>query len=85
MSQIMDIGGIRDRSQQCILDCWWKDQRFDYNVGGELIYRGAHSEPSADVGDANWAVWKLTYVSGAITRIEGPLVGSWTGRAALSW
>ena len=33
----------------------------------------------------NWVIWKYTYVTGALTKIEGPLVGTWDGRGALDW
>jgi hypothetical protein len=63
----------------------WKDQLFDYNIGGELIYKGANTVHDADIEATTWAVWKFTYVGGDVTRIEGPLIGSWDGRTALAW
>jgi hypothetical protein len=85
MSQIIDIGGIRDRAQQCILGIWWKDQRFEYDGANLLIYKGSHPDHDADITDENWAVSKFTYDGDNVVRIEGPLIGSWDGRALLAW
>jgi len=71
-------------STQGDIDAYWKDQRFDY-TSGNLDYKGLHTVHKTAEGTATWEIWKYTWVSGNITRIEGPLTGSWTGRAALAW
>jgi hypothetical protein len=85
MTQIMDIGGIRDREQQCILGVWWKDQRFAYTDANLLEYKGCHAEHDAADTDENWVVWKYTYSTTYVVRIEGPLVGAWHDHATLAW
>ena len=66
------------------LDAYWKDQRLDY-TSGDLDYKGANTVHKASEGATDWEVWKYTWVGVNCTRIEGPLDGSWTGRAALAW
>jgi hypothetical protein len=81
-----DAGGILQRDALIALDSYWRVRNFDYAGGANVIYQGAHAQHNADEGDVIWAVWKYTYdASSNITKIEGPLTGSWTGRAALSW
>jgi hypothetical protein len=63
---------------------YWKDMRLEYS-GDDLIYEGRHTVHKTAEATATWHIWKMTYVSNKMTRREGPLVGSWTGRAALSW
>ena len=85
-TEIINLGGIRDRGHQCTLSIWWKDQKFEYDVSNNLIYRGAHRlHDPADSAD-EWIVWKYTYdVSNNCTRIEGPIPGTWDGRATMAW
>ena len=64
---------------------YWLDQRLDY-TSGDLDYRGVNVGHKAGTGTNTWYVWKYTWNgSGACTRIEGPLVGSWDNRASLAW
>jgi hypothetical protein len=63
---------------------YWKAQRFDW-TSGDLDYKGLNTDANAAESDADWYVWKFTWVDGNPTLIQGPLVGSWTDRAALSW
>ena len=79
------MGFIRDRNTIAILDGIWHDQRFEYNVGGDLIYKGVHEMHNIAITDDNWEVWKFTYDGANVVRVEGPLRGSWDGRAALLW
>lgn len=62
-----------------------QDQRLDWDSSGNLIYMGQNSVAGAAAADTEWRVSKFTWTGANLTRIEGPLVGSWTGRAALSW
>ena len=63
---------------------YWKDQRFDYG-SGDLDYKGIHFMHDAGGTDESWHIWKYSWSGGNLVRIEGPLVGTWTGRAALGW
>jgi hypothetical protein len=65
-------------------DFMWYDQRMDYTTG-DLDYRGVSKIHKADVGDDVWWIWKYTWSGSNCERIEGPLIGNWTGRAALDW
>lgn len=63
----------------------WYDQRMDYTTG-DLDYKGVSMTHKADVGDDVWWIWKYTWdATPNCTRIEGPLLGNWTGRAGLAW
>lgn len=55
------------------------------NASGELTYKGIHATHKAATSDTSWLIWKYTWTSANVTRIEGPLEGSWDGRAALAW
>ena len=79
------MGFIRDRNTIAILGGIWHDERKDYDVGGNLIYRGVHEMHNIAVTDENWEVWKYTYTGSNVVRIEGPLRGTWDGRATLAW
>jgi hypothetical protein len=61
-----------------------KDQRQDY-TSGEMDYRGTNAIHKAATTATTWQITKYTWVSSNCTRVEGPLEGSWDGRAALSW
>ena len=63
----------------------WNDQRFDF-TSGDLDYKGLSKTHKASTAAGNlWSIWKYTWAVGLPTRIEGPLIGNWDGRAALSW
>ncbi len=80
------IGFIRDRMTIAVLDGIWHDILFEYDGSSNLIYKGVHEFHNTSQSDENWEIWKFTYdVSSNCTRIQGPLRGSWTGRAALLW
>lgn len=66
------------------LDSYWKDKRYDY-TSGNLDYKGFSVTHKLAEATATWEIWKYTWVGTNCTRIEGPLTGSWTGRAALAW
>jgi len=66
-------------------DFMWLDQRMDY-TSGDLDYRGITEAHKASEGASVWWIWKYTWDAGSnCTRIEGPLLGSWTDRASLAW
>jgi len=83
-TEIMSVGGVRDRLHICTLGCWWKDQRFEYS-NGLLIYKAVHRLHDASITEIEWAIWKFTYSGTDVVRIEGPLSGTWDGRASLGW
>ena len=63
----------------------WKDRQFFYDGSGQTEYICRHMEHNPGDDDIHWHVWKFTYGVNGITRIEGELIGSVTGRAALDW
>lgn len=63
---------------------YWHDIRLEYS-SGDLIYKGYHIDHKAATDSATWFIWKFTWSGTDITRKEGPIIGSWDGRAALSW
>jgi hypothetical protein len=71
-------------------DTWYRHDdsnmvvRMDYD-GDDLVYRGLNSTHKAATSATNWVVYKYTYTDSKLVMIEGPLVGSWDGRAALDW
>jgi hypothetical protein len=74
---------IRDLAVSVSNDLW-DDTRFDW-TSGDLDYKGKNETHKALVTATDWQIYKYTWAAGLPTRIEGPLEGSWTGRAALSW
>ena len=81
----MKVGTIRDLKSIIGLDAYWRDVRLEYS-DGNLIYRAANYFHDALTTDTNWEIWKYTWdISENLTRIEGPLPGSWDDRAALNW
>ena len=66
-------------------DFMWLDERLDW-TSGNVDYRAVTESHKAEVGGDVWWIWKYTWDSTpSCTRVEGPLLGSWTGRAALAW
>lgn len=63
---------------------YWKDKRLEYSAG-DLIYKGFNTSHGAATDAATWYIWKHTWSAGDLTRIEGPLIGTWDGRADLAW
>jgi hypothetical protein len=84
MENYLDFGGIRDRKTIAILRGYFKDCRMD-DTSGNLDYRGVHFEHKAATSSTDWEIWKYTWSSGDLVRIEGPLKGSWDDRAVLDW
>jgi len=62
----------------------WKDVQRFYN-GDHLEYVCRHMEHNPGDTDSHWHVWKLTYVDGKCTRVQGALVGSVERRTLLGW
>jgi len=70
-------------------DTWYpiktpKAVRLAYS-GDDMIYRGTNMTHKAATSATDWVVYKYTYSSGDLILVEGPLTGSWDGRAALDW
>jgi len=70
--------------ERLLADNYWKDQRLEYS-GGDLIYKGFNTTHKAATDAATWYIWKFTWSGSDCVRIEGPLVGSWDGKAGLAW
>jgi hypothetical protein len=60
------------------------DTRMEYSAGN-IIYKGIHATHKALTSNASWLIWKYTWTGDDLTRIEGPLEGSWDNRATLDW
>jgi len=65
-------------------EMYWRDIRREYS-GGELIYEGYNTAPSAATDIATWLIKKHTWSGGECVRSQGPIVGSWDGRGSLGW
>lgn len=63
---------------------YWKESLFDW-TSGNLDYMGLNVVLGAAEAAATWYVFKFSWTLGNITRCQGPIVGSWTGRAAMGW
>jgi hypothetical protein len=61
----------------------WKDQRFDYDSSGNIIYKGVSAVLNADTTMPYWYVWKYIYSGSNVSQIKGPVPGPWDGRAGL--
>ena len=53
--------------------------------GVDMIYMGTNQTHKAATSATNWVVHKYSYTDGNLVKAEGPLVGTWDGRAALDW
>jgi hypothetical protein len=80
----LSVGQIHDRGQIINLNAYWRDKRKEYS-GGKLVFFGTHHRHNASEDDTDWEIWKYTYDGDDLVREEGPLPGSWNGRAALDW
>ena len=63
---------------------WGEVQPLDY-VAGNPTYIAKHPTHKTATSAPGWWIWKLTWVTGNCTRVQGPLMGIADGRAALSW
>jgi len=79
-----DLASTMSDLEKALVSNYWKDQRFDY-TSGSLDYKGMNTTHKADTTATTWYIQKFTWAGDNIVRIEGPLVGSWDGRAALAW
>ena len=65
---------------------YWKDKQYEYDESGNCIYKGFHTTVNAGADTAGRYIWKYTYdVNGYSTRVQGPLIGTWTNKANLGW
>ena len=68
-----------------LADNYWKIILVD-NTTGNIDYIGKHTVAATAQGTATWHVWRYADYSGGLARdVQGPLVRSWTGRAAAGW
>jgi len=63
----------------------WGDRLFFYDGSDNLLYVCRHPVHKAATSRTDWYIWKYTFSTDLISRIEGPLRGSVDGRAALDW
>jgi YD repeat-containing protein len=78
--------GISDRLTLVTAGAYFKDRRKEYNTDGNVVYEGVSLVSNAETSDSEWHIWRYTYdSSGNRIREEGPLDGSWDGRASLDW
>jgi len=59
--------------------------RFSYDVSGNLEYVGLNTIDGIADDIPTWQVLKFIYSDGDISYIEGPIMGTWDGRASLNW
>ena len=70
--------------EKLLANDYWKVSQYDW-TSGDLDYKGFNVTLAAADAATTWYIWKYTWSTGNPTKIQGPLVGSWTGRAALGW
>ena len=70
--------------EKLLADNYWHDTRYDF-TGNNPIYIGKHTTHDVATSDTGWFIWKFSWSGNNPTRKEGPLVGSWDGRAGLGW
>ena len=79
-----EAGGILQRDALIGLHCYWRNRQFEYS-SGDLIYMGMNEMENVSDDTATWAIFKYTLGADGITKIQGPITGSWTNRATLAW
>ena len=64
----------------------WRDERYEYNTDGLMIYMGRSLTPNASTSTGSlWFVWKFSYeVSLRLTRRQRDN-GNWDDRTSLNW
>lgn len=81
----MTINDTQFSAIKLAADVQWLSKQFEFDTSGNPVYRGCHRDFNASTGDRNWYIWKYTWTNSTPVRIQGPVVGSWEGRAALKW
>jgi hypothetical protein len=66
-------------------DMHWNVKVMTYDVNNNLTYMACNVNMLAATTATTWYIWKYTWTSSNCTQIEGPLRGSVTGQASLSW
>ena len=69
---------------ELLANTYWKDRRFEW-ASGNPVYIGVNRKPNAPEGDREWQVYKITWSGDTVTRMQGPVEGSWENRAGLGW
>ena len=62
-----------------------QDRLFAYDASNNLIYFGKADAHQTDQATGVFNIWKLSYTDGELSYVEGPLRGTWDGRADLDW
>ena len=63
---------------------YWGRIKTDLANSATVIYTGYHVSPTAADSDPNWHILRDS-ISATLIDTQGPLVGTWTGRASLGW
>lgn len=71
--------------RQLASDSYWQVKIMTYDASDNLIYMACHRKHDTLSSAETWYIWKYTWVGGNCTMIEGPLIGSVDGQAALGW
>jgi hypothetical protein len=66
-------------------DMQWLTIISDHDDQGNLIYEGRNLKDGADRDDTDWYIWKYTNDGQLTVHEQGPLIGTYTGRADLDW
>lgn len=59
--------------------------KLDYDVDGNIVYRGVNSDAKADDALETWSICKITYDSGNPIQMEYRYKVAWADRAILDW
>jgi len=70
--------------EKLLADNYWHDTRYEF-AGNNPLYIGKNTTHDESTAAATWFIWKYSFSGNNPTRKEGPLVGSWDGRAGLGW
>lgn len=62
----------------------WGRMKLDYDVDGNIIYRGYNYANDAAEAATDWMILKYTYSAGDLVDVE-KLAGAWSNRASLGW
>jgi hypothetical protein len=71
--------------RQLASDSFWKVKVMTYDASDNLTYMACNKVQSTATSAETWYIWKYTWTGANCTMIEGPLVGSVDGQAALGW
>ena len=73
------------RTELLLEDGIYLKRLYAYDASDNMIYFGKHEEIDHEESAGGWKITKYTWDGGNLIMIEGPLIGTWTGRASLDW